>query len=591
MTMANDKDKPKIRKAAAADFPSFEAEMLKVWNKEKTFEASLKQREGKQRFSFYDGPPFANGLPHYGHVVAITEKDAVTRYKTMRGYYVPRRNGWDTHGLPVEYEVEKQLGISGKKQIEELGVDKFNAAAKASVFKYKEHWEEFMTRIGRWADLDSYATLDDDYIESVWWVLSELHKKGLVYRGFRSNPYCPRCATPLSNFELNQGYKDGVKDPSVYVKFRLADDSNTSLLAWTTTPWTLPANAALAVDPHSDYMTLELKDDCDYGEKGEKLILAPERLEVLNLRKVEYKVVNHGVRGSELKGLKYKPLYSQFVDEHGHGPGTKNDHTVIASDSVSLEDGTGILHVAPRYGETDLELGQRFSLSPIESVDENGLMRVKKFSHSSSSEFQAVEGMFFKQADSHIIADLARRKLIFAAETFEHTYPFCWRCETPLMYFAMPSWFVKVTQLREQLVTNNNQINWVPEHIKQGRFGNWLAEARDWNFSRNRYWGAPLPVWVNEKNPDDWMVVSSLDELRKLSGRSEFDLHRPGIDTVIGTKGLMKCLTVGSNRGPCLTHKITIHSRVSVTLASGFRLSLLPKAWIKPGDGFILCTF
>jgi isoleucyl-tRNA synthetase len=509
-----------VKKAQNANFPEFEADMLKIWEKEKTFEQSLKNRESRERFSFYDGPPFANGLPHYGHVVALTEKDAVTRYKTMRGYYVPRRNGWDTHGLPVEYEVEKQLGISGKRQILEMGIDKFNEVARASVFKYREQWEEFMIRIGRWADKNSYATLDDNYVESVWWVLGQLHSKGLMYRGFRSNPYCPRCATPLSNFEVNQNYKDNTTDPSVYVKFPLVGHPDKSFLVWTTTPWTLPANAALAVDAKADYVEVELLDDGDSWHKGEKLILAKERLSVLDLKQAEYKVVNTK-KGKDCAGATYEPLYTLAKVEAEQ---VKNAWRVYVDESVDLNDGTGILHVAPRYGETDLALGQREGLPLIESVDGNGLM---------TGEMGEFAGQWFKDADGHIIADLERQGRLFAAETFKHTYPFCWRCETPLMYFAMPSWFIKVADLRDRLVANNNKIKWVPGHIKQGRFGNWLAEARDWNFSRNRFWGAPLPIWVNQQDEDDFIVVSSLDELRDLSGhKGDFDLHRPGIDTI-----------------------------------------------------------
>ncbi len=513
-----------MKKAETANFPEFEAEMLKVWEKENTFQQSLDNRKGGKRFSFYDGPPFANGMPHYGHVVAITEKDSVTRYKTMRGYYVPRRNGWDTHGLPVEYELEKQLGISGKRQIQEMGIDKFNEAARASVFKYKEYWEEFMTRMGRWADKDSYATLDDSYIESVWWVLGQLHKKGLVYRGFRSNPYCPRCATPLSNFEVNQNYKDNTPDPSVYVKFELpGHKSKKSLLAWTTTPWTLPANAALAVSADADYVEVELLDNGDSWEKGESLILAKDRLSVLDLKKAEYKVTNtvKGMAMVEALKPRYTPLYQTELTEREQ----EAAYQVYVDESVSLEDGTGILHVAPRYGETDLALGLREDLPLIESVDGNGIMTDKM------GDFA---GKFFKEADSLIIEDLTKRGFIFAAETFEHTYPFCWRCETPLMYFAMPSWFVKVTSLREKLVKNNDQITWVPAHIKQGRFGNWLADARDWNISRNRFWGAPIPIWINEADEEDILVVGSMSELRELSGHEgDFDLHRPGVDEVV----------------------------------------------------------
>ena len=516
-----------MKKAGNADFPDMEAQMLGVWDQEKTFEKSIAARAHGKRFSFYDGPPFANGLPHYGHVVALTQKDCITRYKTMRGYYVPRRNGWDTHGLPVEYEVEKQLGISGKRQIVEMGVDKFNEAARLSVFKYKEQWEEFMTRIGRWADQEnSFATLDDRYIESVWWVLSKLHEKGLVYRGFRSNPYCPRCATPLSNFEVNQNYKDNVSDPSVYAKFAVEGQERTSLLAWTTTPWTLPANAALGVDETAEYATVEMTSDGDGWQAGEKLVLAKARLSELELRKADYKVVGVSV-GRELVGTKYVPLYDEKL------PGAKKNAKVwrvYADESVSLDEGTGVLHVAPRYGEADLDLGLREGLPLIESVNGFGRM-VGEFAYVAGLE--EISDMFFKEADPLIIADLTKKGKLFAAETFEHTYPYCWRCETPLLYFAMPSWFVRVSAFRDRLVKTNEQIKWVPGHIKTGRFGNWLAEARDWNFSRNRFWGAPIPIWINTKDENDLLVVGSLDELRELSGHDgSFDLHRPGIDTV-----------------------------------------------------------
>jgi isoleucyl-tRNA synthetase len=521
-----------MKKAQPANFPQFEAEMLKTWDKEGTFQRSLDQRKAAERFRFYDGPPFANGLPHYGHVVGLTIKDSITRYKTMRGYYVPRRNGWDTHGLPVEVEVEKQLGLSGKRQILELGIDKFNEAARASVFKYKASWQALQNRLGRWADQDhSYATLDDDYIESVWWVLKQLHDKDLIYRGFRSNAYCPRCATPLSNFEVNQNYKDDTPDPSVYVKFELVDHPNTSFLAWTTTPWTLPANAALAMSADADYVKIEFTShdgDRDGWRQGERLVLAKARLEVLDLRKAEYKIVDT-MKGSEFAGGKYKPLYK--LESYIPDAMLNKLHQVYVDDSVSLEDGTGVLHVAPCYGETDLEMGLREGLSLIESADSNGQM-VDGFKQVPGLE--SIAGRFFKDADAHIIADLTKKGRIFAAETFTHTYPFCWRCETPLMYFALQTWYIKVSELRTKLVANNNQVNWVPEHIKQGRFGNWLAEARDWNFSRNRFWGAPLPIWVNEEDDTDMIMVGSLVELRELSGhKGDFDLHRPGIDKIV----------------------------------------------------------
>jgi isoleucyl-tRNA synthetase len=526
-----------MKQVGTPDFPKLEADMIGTWEREHTFERSVDARKGQKRFSFYDGPPFANGTPHYGHILAATIKDSVTRYKTMRGYYVPRRLGWDTHGLPVEYQLEKELGISGKRQILDLGVDKFNEAARDSVFRYKDVFEDLYRRIGRWADQEhSYATLDDDYIESVWWALSELHKKGLVYRGFRSNPYCPRCATPLSNFEVNQNYKDDTPDPSVYVKFELAGHKpRKSLLVWTTTPWTLPANAALAVAADADYVEIELLDNGDSWVKGERLILAKARLSVLDLKKAEYKVTNT-VKGRDVADMveHYEPLYDGkrlFKEGHVGVYSEGSEYRVYVDESVSLEEGTGILHVAPRYGETDLALGLRVGLPLFESVNGFGKM---------SSAFKDVKGLediidfFFKDADPLIIEDLEKKGHLFAAESFTHTYPFCWRCETPLLYFAMPSWFVAVSTFRDRLVAHNETVNWVPAHMKEGRFGNWLAEARDWNFSRNRFWGAPLPIWVNEADEGDVIVVGSLDELRKLSGREgDFDLHRPGIDAVV----------------------------------------------------------
>ena len=512
-----------MKKAQQANFPQFEAEMLEIWAADKTFEKSVAKRQGAKRFSFYDGPPFANGKPHYGHILAATIKDSVTRYKTMRGFYVPRRLGWDTHGLPVEYEVEKELKLSGKKAILDYGVAKFNQAARDSVFRYRHVFEALYDRMGRWADSEnSYATLDDNYIESVWWVLKSLHEKNLVYRGFRSNPYCPRCATPLSNFEVNQNYKDDTPDPSVYVKFRLVDHNDTSFLAWTTTPWTLPANAALAVAAEAEYVQIELLDDGDSWSKGEKLILAKARLSVLDLKKAEYKILNSTL-GKDLAGQRYTPLYSLVTDFSADEQDAV--HRMYVDESVSLEDGTGILHVAPRYGETDLALGLRVGLPLIESVNSFGMM---------SDKMGDFAGLFFKKADDPIIEDLGKHGKLFAAETFTHTYPFCWRCETPLLYFAMPSWFVRVSEFRDKLVATNEQIDWVPSHIKEGRFGNWLAEARDWNFSRNRFWGAPIPIWVNTEDENDLLVVGSLDELRELSGHSgDFDLHRPGIDEVV----------------------------------------------------------
>lgn len=505
-------------KGKKSQFAGIEEAILARWADEKTFEKSVAGREGAPHFEFYDGPPFANGLPHFGHSLVTSIKDAMLRYKTMRGYHVPRRNGWDCHGLPVEFAIEKQFKVSGKKQILELGLEKFNAACRDSIFKYKADWEEFMKRIGRWSDYDNYyATVDRDYTESVWWILSQINEKGLLYRGFKSLPYCPRCETPLSNFELNEGYRDNVPDPSVFVTFPLVDEPDTKLLAWTTTPWTLPANAALAVDPDADYAYVELKSD------RSKLILAASRLEELSLRKTDYSLLKT-VKGGELVGKKYLPLYP-LVEGQSDSSQTDKVHRVYADENVSLEDGTGILHVAPRYGETDLNLGLREGLPLIESVDSTGHM---------TTDIPGVAGQFFKEADPHITAKLTREGRVFAAETAEHTYPFCWRCDTPLMYFATTTWFVEVSKIREQMLKTAADINWVPGHIKDGRFGKWLEGARDWAISRNRYWGAPLPIWQNVDDEEDYLVVSSIEELKKLAGPDiqVDDLHRPFIDEI-----------------------------------------------------------
>lgn len=515
----------KVKKSATA---LAEQQILSRWAHDNTFDKSVNQRQKQPYFAFNDGPPFANGLPHFGHSLVTSIKDSVLRYKTMRGLYVPRRNGWDCHGLPVEYDVEKEFRVSGKKQILELGLAKFNAACRESIFRYKGEWEEFLARIGRWSDYENYyATVDTNYTESVWWVLKQIHEKGLLYRGLKSVPYCPRCETPLSNFELNEGYRDNIPDPSVYALFPLKDDPHTKLLAWTTTPWTLPANAALAVDARADYAYVKL------ARSDSSLILAKSRLAELDLRKADYSV-SKTVKGKELAGLSYEPLYS--LPENKFSPEqVSNVHQVYADAAVSLEDGTGILHVAPRYGETDLDLGTRENLPLIESVNASGQLIYGP---------KDALGLFFKEADRHIIADLTRHNKLFAAETAEHTYPFCWRCDTPLIYFATTSWFVTVSKIRDQLLKTAEDINWVPAHIKTGRFGKWLEGARDWAISRNRYWGAPLPVWQNVEDENDYFLVGSIAELEELAGIKlpaadggrAIDLHRPFIDEVSFSK-------------------------------------------------------
>ena len=527
------------------NFPQLELETLKTWQKEKTFEKSLENRKGAKKYTFYDGPPFATGLPHYGHILAMTIKDAITRLKTMQGFYVPRRLGWDTHGLPVEYELEKEWGIKGKKQIEEKGVKEFNEGCRDIVFRYTAEWEKTIDRMGRWVDKkDSYATLDTDYMESIWWVFKSLWDKDLIYEGFRSMPYCPRCATPLSNFETNQGYKDDIEDPSVYIKFQSVDDPNTFYLAWTTTPWSLPGNAALAVNPKATYVKVKVGD--------QHLILAKDRLEIIDAYEnpTEIKV-------ADLVGKKYKPLFDFFEKDFSrHSERSeesvpeyivdakdlqKEAYRILAADYVSLEDGSGIVHVAPAFGEEDMKLGEKENLPLLRTIDKNGFVNIDPW-----------KGEFFKKADPMIIERLGEKGNLYKAVTLKHTYPFCWRCETPLLYYATPNWFVKVSSFRDELVKNNDKIKWSPDNIKQGRFGNWLKEARDWSISRNRFWGTPLPVWKCE-SCDNYEVVGSVGELKEKainfdqlvkstvflfeagkqkSTTEKVDLHRPYIDEI-----------------------------------------------------------
>ncbi|HWZ65353.1 MAG TPA: isoleucine--tRNA ligase [Patescibacteria group bacterium] len=498
-----------------------EEEIFALWQKEKTFEKSMARRKDGPTFSFYDGPPFANGLPHFGHSLASSIKDSMLRYKTMRGYNVPRRNGWDCHGLPVEYAIEKEFSVSGKKQILELGIDKFNAACRDSIFTYKGEWERLLKRMGRWSEYENYyATVDTNYTESVWWAISQINKKGLLYKGYRTTPYCPRCETPLSNFEVNDGYKDNIPDPSLFVKFKLTSE-DAHLLGWTTTPWSLPGNAAIAVNPKEQYVYAELTDEAG---QSETLILAKKRLEAVLKDEQSYKVLKE-VSGKDLVGLQYQPLFK--LDSVESEPNKANLYKVWAADFVSINDGTGVLHVAPAFGEDDLALGEANQIPVLNTIDASGKVK-------GGIGFDEAQGMFFKKADRYIIDHLTHMSAVFAAETIHHTYPFCWRCETPLLYYAISSWFIKVSSLRSQLVKTAEDINWVPGHIKAGRFGKWLEGARDWSISRNRYWGAPLPVWVNQDDPNDYLVIGSKQELVDLAGEGIKldDLHRPFIDAI-----------------------------------------------------------
>ena len=483
---------------------------MRFWKKREIFEETLKTQTRKTRktFVFYEGPPTANGKPGIHHVLARAFKDLFPRYKTMQGFYCERKGGWDTHGLPVELEVEKALGISGKKQIDEYGIAKFNRKCKESVFKYVEDWEKLTERIGFWIDLENpYVTLDNDYIESCWWILKELWKKGLLVKDYKVVPYCPRCGTPLSSHEVAQGYED-VTEPSVYVKFELKDEPGTFLLAWTTTPWTLPGNVALAVGNDFDYVKIRM------GDEG-YLILAKNRLPVLDQ---PYEIVKE-FKGKDLVGQEYKPLYD-FVKYN------EKAHYIVPADFVSLDEGTGIVHTAVMYGEEDFNLGQKVGLPKKHLVRGDGTF---------IDEAGPFAGMFVKDADPKIIEDLNKRGLLYKKEMTTHAYPFCWRCHSPLLYYAYPTWFIKTTERQQEIIEANEETNWYPDHIKKGRMGNWLETMVDWALSRSRYWGTPLPIWKCQ-NCGHEICVGSLEELKQLTINNltidNLDLHRPFIDEI-----------------------------------------------------------
>jgi isoleucyl-tRNA synthetase len=486
--------------------------VLKLWKQNDVFKKTLTQREGGPEYVFFEGPPTANGRPGVHHVLARAFKDMFPRYKIMRGYHVSRRGGWDTHGLPVEIEVEKKLGFTNKQQIEEYGIAKFNELCKKSVFNYIQDWERLTDRIAFWVDLETaYVTFTQDYVESLWWILKNFWDKGLLFKGYKVVPYCPRCGTPLSDHEVALGY-DEVSDPSVFVRMPLVDKPGTSLLVWTTTPWTLPGNVAVAAHPDVDYVTVE-RDQAGGGK--ERLILAQALVEKV-FGGEELKVVE-SFKGRKLKGLKYKPLFT-FM------PPDKPAHFVVMADFVTTEDGSGLVHQAPAFGAEDMQVAVEHDLPVLMTVKPDGTF---------VDEVTNWRGVFVKDADPLIIRDLQDRGLLFKSELYTHTYPFCWRCKTPLLYYARESWYIRTSQYKEQLVGLNQTINWVPGHIKDGRFGNWLSNNIDWALSRERYWGTPLPVWecADCKTRE---CVGSLSELSEKTGRDQsgLDPHRPYVDEV-----------------------------------------------------------
>jgi isoleucyl-tRNA synthetase len=514
--------------------PQVEEEVLKFWQENKIFEKSVENRQNDEKnnsYSFYDGPPFATGLPHYGHIVGSVIKDVIPRYWTMKGKYIPRKWGWDCHGLPIENIVEKELGSKTKKEIEELGVDKFNKLCRSKVLEYASEWEKIIPRLGRWADMkNAYRTMDKNFMESVWWTFKQLWDKDLIYYNYRSMHICPRCETTLSQSEVSEGYKD-VKDLSVIAKFHLVagqefgngkykTKDTAYILAWTTTPWTLPGNVALAVGKDIDYTSLRIKGI------SELLIVASNKVEEL-FKDQEIEIVHDDMKGSDLVGLEYKPLWDLYAKDEKL-ENRENGWKVYEADFVTTEDGTGVVHIAPAFGEDDMNLGKEKNLPFVQHVAMNGAVNEK---------VEAIGGLNVKPIDNpqatdvEVIKYLASKELLFHKEKYEHSYPHCWRCDTPLINYATGSWFVAVTKIKENLLENAKEINWTPEHLKEGRFGKWLEGGRDWSISRQRFWASVMPIWVCNKC-ETKKVFGSTTELKDASGVEVDDLHKDVVDKI-----------------------------------------------------------
>ena len=493
------------------NFVEREKKTEKFWADNQIFEKSIESRKQGPTYTFYDGPPTANGKPHIGHVLTRVIKDMIPRYRTMKGYMVPRKAGWDTHGLPVELEVEKMLGLDGKEQIEQYGLDPFIGHCKESVWKYKGMWEDFSATVGFWADMDHpYVTYHNDFIESEWWALKQIWEKGLLYKGFKIVPYCPRCGTPLSSHEVAQGYKD-VKERSAIAKFKVKGE-DAYILAWTTTPWTLPSNVALCVHPDDTYVKVQMKEDGTVYYMAEALCNT-----VLGEGTYE---VKESFTGKDLEYKEYEPLFdcAGEICAKQH----KKAYFVVCDTYVTLTDGTGVVHIAPAFGEDDSKVGRKYDLPFVQLVDAKGEMTKET----------PWPGTFCKKADPLVLKDLDERGLLFSAPNFEHSYPHCWRCDTPLIYYARESWFIKMTAVKDDLIRNNNTINWIPESIGKGRFGDWLENVQDWGVSRNRYWGTPLNIWECECGCQH--SIGSIEELKSMSDNcpEDIELHRPFIDAV-----------------------------------------------------------
>ena len=489
-----------------------EEDILRHWKVRHIFEKSGKLRQDGPEYVFYEGPPTANGKPGVHHALARAFKDIFPRYKVMRGHHVVRRGGWDTHGLPVEIGVERKLGFTNKSQIEAYGIAAFNDLCRKSAFEYIQDWEKFTDRLGFWVDLgDAYVTFTNEYIESVWWILKTFWDKGLLYQGYKVVPYCPRCGTPLSDHEVALGYREA-EDPSIYVRLPLVDDPGTSLLVWTTTPWTLPGNVAVAAHPDVEYVTIE--HELNDGSK-ERLILARLLLEQVFGDEVVRIVDSY--KGKKLRGKRYRPLFTFMLPD-------KPAYFVVMEDYVTTEDGTGLVHTAPAFGAEDMQAALKYDLPVLMTVTDSGTF---------IPEVRPWSGRFVKDADPLIIADLQARGLLFRSGTISHTYPFCWRCDTPLLYYARGTWYIRTSQYKDKLVELNQRINWVPEHIKDGRFGNWLENNVDWALGRERYWGTPLPIWECE-NCHHQQAIGSIEELSTLAEKdlSQQDLHRPYVDEI-----------------------------------------------------------